>query len=472
MTPTASSRRPSIGTRLAVALGITLALFLAVVALALERAFEEESLALVRERHEALLYMLLAPAEPDETGRLRLPDDLPEPRLSIPGSGLYAMVTDGAGDPVWRSRSTLGADAAPVPRPAVAGTIVFAPGDDRIASALLVRWEGSDGRDTDYVFEVQEEAGGFDARSARFRRHLWYWLAGLAVIALLVQTLTLRWALAPLRRVTREVAAIEAGERQALSTDLPRELTPLADAMNALIDAGRRRIERSRNALADLAHSLKTPLAVLRSSAASVADRSLASTLDEQVDRIDRAVDYQLQRAAASGRQALSPPVDVARVAARLCDAMRKVHATRGLDIALAAPGDCRFRADEGDLTELVGNLLDNACKWARRAVRVRIALVPPQATTGEDAAVPPDLVIEVEDDGPGFGAAPAVLLRRGGRADERADGQGIGLAVVDEIVRDLYDGSLLLTRGALGGALVRARLPGTPARSPRLDPQ
>ena len=435
-----------------------MAAFLGLTGLTLDRAFRDSAVAAVQDRLQAQVYMLLGAVEVGALNRLTLPPALPEARFSIPDSGLYADVMDSQGTIVWHSPSLLGLALPFFPAVRTSGDTQFAAlesADDTplFILAFTVSWEIAANQYRLYTFRVAETQTDFNDQLWSFRRSLWGWLAASGAVLLAVQGLILRWSLKPLRRVAAEVTDIEAGQRAELGHDYPEELQPLTANLNALIRQGHAHLERYRNALGDLAHSLKTPLAVLRGELDRHAPpEELRQTLAEQVERMNRTVDYQLQRAAAAGRIALSAPLPVAPIARKILDSLAKVYADRGLQLHCEVAPGTAFYGDEGDLLEILGNLADNACKWSRRQVVVRACL----AEQGGRA----ELVVEVEDDGPGIPAEQApLLLNRGQRADLTVAGHGIGLAVVRDLVEEVYYGRLDLSRGELGGALVRARL-------------
>ena len=199
---------------------------------------------------------------------------------------------------------------------------------------------------------------------------------------------------------------------------------------------------RHRNALGDLAHSLKTPLAVLRSALESDADTAQFKSLcSEQLQQLDMTIQYQLQRAAAAGRQALGRPVEVKVAAERLAASLRKVYADREIEIGLEVEEGSTFFGDQGDLLEILGNVADNACKWARTRVDVAVS-----QDKSDGGGARPGLRIRITDDGSGMPADKIqALMERGTRLDQVAEGHGIGLAVVRELVEEIYDGSIAI---------------------------
>jgi two-component system sensor histidine kinase PhoQ len=237
----------------------------------------------------------------------------------------------------------------------------------------------------------------------------------------------------------QEIRRIEGGEQARIEGEYPTELSGLTQNLNTLIQQERVRQTRYKEALSFLAHSLKTPLAVLRNALAEPAQ--LSEAVREQVQRMDDIVQHQLGRAAAGGAARFGPQVAIAPVLERIREALGKVYADKALRFELACAPPLAWRIDEGDLFEMMGNLMDNAAKWARRQVRVEVA------RAGQA------LRIVVDDDGPGFSDTESVLQLHV-RGDERVPGHGVGLAVVNELVAS-YHGTLKLTRGALGGGRV-----------------
>jgi two-component system sensor histidine kinase PhoQ len=246
----------------------------------------------------------------------------------------------------------------------------------------------------------------------------------------------------------REIHEVEEARRESLGGGYPRELAGVAGNLNALLIGERKRVARYRDTLGNLAHSLKTPLAVMRAEGAT-------GTVSAEIDRMSGIIDHQLKRAAASGGALLGQaPVEVAHVAAELRATLLRVYASKDLVIELAVAPGAQFIGDRGDLTELLGNLLDNACKWCRSRVRF-------SATIDESAGSRERLCLVVEDDGPGISAHNRARVgQRGVRADEKVPGHGLGLAMVHDTV-DLYGGRLTIEASALGGARFTLRLPG-----------
>jgi two-component system sensor histidine kinase PhoQ len=455
----ASGRAPSLTRRLLIAASAILATFLGLTGFALDRAFRESVLELSRERLQARIYMLLGAAEVSSASRLTMPQTLPEPRLATPGSGAYAAIRDDDGAVLWASASSVSLDLA-YPAAEGPGRASFRETAASARSPVLaltypVIWELEGGHERYLVFQVAESRASMDAEVAGFRRTLWTWLGGAVMLMFVAQLALLVWSLAPLRKVGREIQRIEAGEASEMRGLYPRELMPLTENLNRLIGSSRTRLQRYRDSLGDLAHSLKTPLAVLRTELDDDNATVKPGLLREQVERMEQSIRYQLQRAAASGHAGLAAPVDVRTATERIARSLDKVYADKQVHVDLQIDAGTRFRGDAGDLDEILGNLADNACKFGLG--QVRITASNESGATGAKL----ELVLDIEDDGPGIDAAQrAAVLERGVRADTLVPGQGIGLAVVRDIVENVYGGSLEISTSPLGGARIRARLP------------
>ncbi|MGA7801066.1 MAG: ATP-binding protein [Gammaproteobacteria bacterium] len=440
----------SLQVRLVLAASLALAAFLGLGGLALDHSFRDSAQTAVHQRLQADIYALLAAADVNSSGVLNMPPRLFDERLQRPGSGLYGQVVDASGRSRWRSASELGKNL-PVPRALAPGAWKFQRvgfGGGLFELSFGVAWDTDSGASRNYTFSVAEDMSSYSAEVARFRRSLLVWLGAAAVVLLLLQGTILRWSLAPLRHAARDLNAVQAGTQMRLQGSYPRELRGLTDNLNALLETERCQLERYRDGLADLAHSLKTPLAVLRGALEGADSRELRVTVREQTDRMNHIVDYQLQRAATSGRTALMAPVPIGPVVQRVLASLAKVYREKTVRGEVEVPRDAYFHGDEGDLMELVGNLADNAFKWCSGVVRVAL-----------QAGLDGDLLLTVEDDGPGVPADKIrVVLNRGERADTEVAGHGIGLAVVQDIAR-AYHGGIDIDRSSLGGARIRVRM-------------
>jgi len=433
--------RDSIRARLMLGATLVLIAFVAAVGWAVQRAHEDSVRAARFAQLQGTVYLLLAEAEVDAGGTLVMPPSFPEPRLSLPGSGLYASIVNLARRDEWRSSSTV-AVSPPFLRDVAVGQwrmeTVSAAGRDYLAVGYGVNWAGS-AQVARLVLSVLEDKAEFDREIAIFERTSWSWLGGAAVLLLLSQTLLLQWGLAPLERVASEIRGIEHGTQAEVVGRYPAEITALTSNLNTLIKQERLRQTRYREALSFLAHSLKTPLAVLRTALHAPAE--LPAVVTQQVARMDDIVQHQLGRAAASGASRFAPYLTLAPVLQRVRDSLAKVYADKGLAFRVDCPPDVVWRIDEGDAFEMLGNVLDNAAKWARRQVAVSVR------REGDR------LRVRVEDDGPGF-AETRSILELHVRGDEKVPGHGVGLAVVNELVAS-HDGTLELSRSELGGGRV-----------------
>ena len=451
----------SLSARLLVSVSVLLLVFFGATIVVLDTAFVSAGERAREEILDGYLMQLLADAEPRTNLELGLPMDLVEPRFNTLGSGLYGRLERGDGSIAWQSRSALGLDLPGGPTPAPGneafGRESLADGTPLLTLSLAVEWEFADGTLKPFTFRVYESLAAFNAQVAGFRRQLFGWFAAVAAFMLLAIGLLMRRLLAPLRQIESEIREIEGGDRVALSERLPTELSGVARNLNLLIDSERARSDRYRYTLDNLAHSLKTPLAAVRALLDDTRDGAFRAKVNEQVERMDDIVRYQLRKPAAAREQLGLAAIPVAGEVEKLVAGLAKVYRHKSPDFAVRVSPGLRFRGDAGDFLELAGNLLDNACKWCRRHVRVTVG----PAAEGEAGG---GLDLLVEDDGPGIPAGAAgTLLARGTRLDESTPGHGIGLAVVTDLARS-YGGEVEIDRSELGGAAVRVRIP--PARS------
>ena len=437
----------SIRARLLFGAALVLVAFMAAAGFAVQRAHADSVRAAHYSRMQGTVYLLLARAELDMQGALVMPPDIGEPRLAVPESGLYAGIHNVSKKEQWRSVSSIGLEP-PLRQDGVQpgewrSETVQHGGRDYLAVSYGVNW-ATGRRAAPLVLSVTEDAGEFEREVAVFARTLWTWLGGAGVLLLLAQVLLFEWALVPLRRVAREIGRIEAGTQSRIEGSYPTEISGLTDNLNTLVAQERVRQGRYKEALSYLAHSLKTPLAVLRNALHS--PDQLPGAVRQQVARMDEIVQHQLGRAAAGGASRFAALVPVAPVLQRVRDALLKVYADKDLLFTVESPPDLAWRVDEGDLFEMLGNVMDNAAKWARRQVAARARIDGGR------------LVLEIVDDGPGFSDTESVLQMHV-RGDERVPGHGVGLAVVNDIVRS-HHGVLKIGRSDLGGGSVHIELP------------
>ncbi|MBS0199631.1 MAG: sensor histidine kinase [Proteobacteria bacterium] len=442
-----------------------LAAFLALVGVALDSAFEQTAQESLRLRLTNYVLAYAARTDFDVTDALVPPAITPDPRLDRPASGLYAQIVQRNGR--WQSQSAVYGPQLPLP-PALD------PGQETFTGPVTIRdssgfgsavyiygrgfaWSnGNDKTPVRYTIYVMEDMRPFKMQMTTFRAALWSNLALAGLLLLLLQMVTLWWSLSPLKRVITELDRVKEGMATKMSGAHPRELTPLTESINALIDSERRHLDRQRDVMSDLAHSLKTPLAVLRTQLDSHGpDAELRSELDTQLRRMNDIVGYQLGRARSTGHKLYAAPIAIESYAEDIVTGLEKIYASKGVLCEFEIAADARFHGELGDLQELLGNLLENAFKWARSRVLLTVA---PRQVPGSRRA---GLRIAVEDDGPGVPKSQVMeVLQRGVRGDERVQGHGIGLSIVQDILAS-YGGELEVGDSAeMGGARFEALLP------------
>jgi two-component system sensor histidine kinase PhoQ len=460
-------RPRSLQARQLLAASVGLIAFLALAGYALDAAFADTARANLRERLKNYATAYAGGIDFTRDGSLYIREQPPDPRFDVPGSGLYLQVvmpgdhgnSMSAEGPILPEVSGHLLDPrqevfeGPLPMTQIDGT----PGEVyRYGLGLVWGGDGAPEAEFPYTIYVLEDSRALGAQLRVFRGAVWFWLGVTGVILLLLQTLVLQWSLRPLKRVINELTKVQRGERARMSELHPRELEPLTESINAFIESERENLDRQRNTLADLAHSLKTPIAVLRTQMDSgVDDAALREELDVQLQRMNNLVSYQLARAASSGHKLFSAPVPIESNAEEIVRGLEKVYAAKGVLCEFDIAPGVNFYGEPGDLQELLGNLLENAFKWARRSVLLTAKPIP--SAPGRRAG----LQLAVDDDGPGIAEENiAKVLQRGVRGDERVHGHGIGLSIVQDLIKD-YRGELQVKRSTeLGGARFEVTLP------------
>jgi len=463
----------SLSRRLLVSVAVPLALFFGVMMLVLDTGFRTLSERQLHALLDSQMVTLIAAAEPDSSGGYDAPLNGLDTRLATPDSGLYAQIQ--SDNHVWRSPSMAGVhiDFGP---PIAQGERDFSyalVGHTRVAIESRGISFADDPKQQGHAltFSVAVSLTPYEQQLWIFRSRMLGWFTGLMLLLLLSLAALLRKVLAPLRRLEREIHEVEEGRSEMLGSGYPRELSGVARHLNALLIGERKRVARYRDTLGNLAHGLKTPLAVMRSALSGEPQRAalpdaasrsaeirtpLTVTIGTEIDRMAGIIEHQLKRAASGGALLGQAPVAVSAVAADLRGALLKVYSRKDLSIELAIQEGGHFIGDRGDFVELLGNLMDNACKWCREKVRVSVG-VEERRGAGERES----LTLTVEDDGPGIAEENrAKVLERGVRTDEKVPGHGLGLAMVHDTV-DLYGGKLMVDASPLGGARFSLRLPG-----------
>src|ERR1700722_13524084 len=419
---------------------------------AVERAFDR--------RLDVYLRTLVADVASPEEGGEKFPQSIGEPLFELPLSGWYWQVTrlDTKAPEVHSSRSLWDSILPRLPDAnSVAGSEYrqgYAQGPEDQDLRMVERNIdlGNDGR---YLIAVAGDASEIDDETHGFDRAIGFTFAALTVALLLTTALQVRFGLAPLTRISESLAAIRSGRAERLEGEFPVEIASLARETNALIDANREIVERARTHVGNLAHALKTPLSVIVNEAAARPADPLAQKVLEQTDIMRDQVARQLERARLAARSAVvGTLIDVSPIVTALARTMEKIHRDRDIAIALDVPAQARFRGEQQDLEEMVGNLVDNACKWAQSRVAVEV-LAASAAGDGKSR-----VHIIVDDDGPGLSPAEREqVARRGRRLDETKPGSGLGLSIAVELA-SLYGGVLTLGTAPIGGLRAELALP------------
>ena len=433
---------------------IVLVIFMILTATALEKAVVKRALRAEQDKLQVMIYSLLAAVDQSRDGLAItiINERLFESRLMARDSGLYAILYDEHHDPIWRSNSSAESTVwkeFPRAKNIRAGDWQFSTQTlnkkHLFSLAFAILWPDTNDQLNRYNVVIWQDASDYFSQLDRFRQTLWAWLGITIVLLLIVMYLVMMWSLRPLKKVGLEIKAIEDRKQTGFEQRYPTEITPLTENLNILLSREQYQHQRYRNAMDDLAHSLKTPLAVLNGLTDGVSlGQSELETMREQTARMNQIVSYQLQRASNVVGVTINKPIDLIVIINKISLALEKVYQEKKVKFESTLPNSILIRMDESDCYEIMGNLLDNAFKYCQDKVRIRCV----EADSDE-------IEFSIEDNGCGLNLSEVDrILNRGTRLDETNEGQGIGLAIVAEVVKS-YNISLKFKPSALSGLKV-----------------
>ncbi len=440
----------SLTSRLVLSALLMVVILLPIVGITISNAYQKHMNASIENELQAYSYSILAVAELEQ-GQLLMPEALAESQFNTGESGLYALITakESPHQELWRSTSLLSLvvpDSLSFPN---IGEQHFYPldieGNAHFVYSFSVSFQGEQ-QALAFTLHIIKQQRDYLLLMAEFKQQLWLGLMLLMGILLLLQFIWLKWSLKPLVTLKKEIAEIEQGRAGNLQADYPQELQQVKEQLNVLLNTEQNQRKRYRNALSDLAHSLKTPLAVLQGQIASQNDianqTSQVSQGQEQIDVMNLMIEHQLKRAQSAGQSSWHLGVKIKPILQKLINSLAKIYRDKQLSYQYSVSSGCVFKGDEADLLEILGNLLDNASKAAEHQVSIDISEQDKQ------------LQIVVEDDGCGIAPEQVTeILQRGTRVDTYKQGHGIGLAIVRDLVVS-YQGTINIGQSAqLSGA-------------------
>ena len=437
----------SIISRLVIGTSLFVAVFIILLAVSISYSVHSRAETARFDALKGVVYGILGAIDIDADAKLTINSaSLPDEQLNNFNANLYAEVIGNDRSTLWKSNSTL----QPLPPTAIRpiNNWMFEKVSDDSGVELLrvqyvIAWELDNGEELPFIVHVAENVEDLTSQLRRFDRVLWFALFAVAPVLPLVQFVILRISMKPLRDIGKEIEEIESGHRDALSETVPNELKPLTSGLNALLGAERERHAQYKNLLGDLKHNLKTPLSVLQNIGANSRTQDEANSQDilQQTELMKSTLERYAQRATIKSPRYLSPSISVRQFVVRITQTLHKLFDSKQLSFDINVDDSFTVRMDESDLLEVLGNLLENACKYG--ASNVSVAQEKGRTS------------LAIEDDGPGWPEGDlSSLSQRGVRADTQTKGQGIGLAASEQIMRS-YGGRLELSRSSGGGARV-----------------
>ncbi|MCN4144992.1 MAG: GHKL domain-containing protein [Thiohalomonas sp.] len=445
----------SINSRIIVGATSIVTSFMLLIGITLTNTFYHTAYSALEDRLTGQVYLLMADREFIPTNRYSNTQILtkkPLPNSKDINSNIYLQlsgyITQADGTILWQSTPAIGQRLAPV-IPLSKGKIehgkkVFqqyeANGKTYISLSIAIFWDLASEK-FPLIYHISNDLSQLNKKVANYQYSLWTNLIIMSLMLFITLFLILRWGLKPLREVEQEIKSVEQGEQELLKNTYPDELIPLTHNINQLIEYERQQQLRYRNALGDLAHSLKTPLAIIRGQAYNPEQPdNYINSINDAVARINSIIEYQLQRAASNTPSPHIQYLQLTRIVHILIDSMKKIYRDKNIHFELYLEPDIQLKIDEGDFMEILGNILDNACKWCNDRINLSIK-------TSEDT-----LLIHITDNGPGIARNMIdQISQRGVRADELTPGHGVGMAIVQDIV-DVYEGVIKFSDAETGG--------------------
>ena len=440
----------SLKTRVLFSALLMIFILLPIVGLIISNAYEKHMVASIENELSAYSYSILAIVEV-ENNVLIMPEQLLETQFNVSQSGLYAVLSAPVNpndvnieqptlsEELWSSQSLLSPWQVTNFKQPKLGESKFYQTEinnkPHFVYSLSVSY-GSEKKPFLMTLHIIKQQDNLTHMMKEFHQQLLLGLAGLMLVLLFIQYLWSLWTLKPLKTLRVELSHVEQGKSERLTGTYPTELSQVTEQLNLLLSAEQKQRQRYRNALSDLAHSLKTPLAVMQT------QKELSALTQEQLSIINTTIEYQLRKAQSAGQSSWYLGTAIAPITKKLLNSLDKIYQDKSLLFKVNIPTDSNFKGDEADLLEILGNLLDNACKAANKEIHLDIS---------HDTE---SMTIIVQDDGSGI--APALredILQRGTRADTYQHGHGIGLAIVRDLVKS-YQGDIRIeTSAQLTGA-------------------
>lgn len=412
----------------------------------LNKAFYDNALSSLEEKLTGQVYLLMADSVITGAGDLLLPLNLSEDSLNRQISNINGYITHADGQLLWRSDTAAMLSIPPV-KTVEHGkkTIQQFRVDDHIymGVSIAIYWTQTE-QGYPLIYHVSDDLTDFNRKITNYRQRLWNHLGLMSFILIISLMLMLRWGLSPLRRVAKEVEAIELGEQEIIQQQYPTEIRSLTHNINQLIYHERAQQLRYHNALGDLAHSLKTPLSIIKAeNLDSNRPQQYEKTVLDAVNRMDQIVDYQLQKAAIARPSIHLKTISLYPLVMSVVNSMKKIYQDKQIHFSIDMDKRMKFKFDEGDFIEITGNLMDNACKWSENQVQISLRQKSDK------------LHLRVTDNGPGI-ADDMIdkIMNRGVRADQLVPGYGVGLAIVRDIVT-VYGASIDFEHAVPKGSIV-----------------